>query len=128
MPASIKVLARRCTVLLASPSRFARLLMPISYSSSENALIRRIELATDERRVLGFAGALALRSMYQNPIPLCGTKDTKGRRYAQDSRAVLSIFYGAARKLRRPACVQRCMNRSSQIFSHLAFSSRMIAG
>src|SRR3982751_2681673 len=74
MPASMSVLASRCTVLFARPRRFARLLMPISYSSSENALIRRMEFATEDRRVLGFAGALTLRSMYQNLIPICGTR------------------------------------------------------
>ncbi len=69
MPASISVLASRCTVLFASPRRFARLLMPISYSSSENALMRRIELATEDRRVFARGVALVLRSIYQNLIP-----------------------------------------------------------
>ena len=50
MSYSTSVVARRCTVLFASPRRIASALMPISYSSSENAFVRRIEFATDDRR------------------------------------------------------------------------------
>src|SRR5712691_414352 len=56
MPSASRVEARRCAVLFASPRRFARSLMPSSYSPSENTLIRRMALATEERRALDFAG------------------------------------------------------------------------
>src|SRR5262249_22450228 len=42
------VVARRCAVLLATPSRFASVLMPSSTSSSEKALSSSIAVATDE--------------------------------------------------------------------------------
>ncbi len=57
MSYSTSVVASRCTVLFASPRRAASALMPISYSCSEKALVRRSALATDEsrmRRGLGF--------------------------------------------------------------------------
>ena len=50
MPSATSVTASRCTVLLATPSRLARSLMPISTCSSENALSSRTEVATDDRR------------------------------------------------------------------------------
>src|SRR5262245_32617592 len=49
-PSDTSVTASRWTVLLARPSRRASALMPISTSSSENALSRRMAVATDDRR------------------------------------------------------------------------------
>src|SRR5438067_696830 len=135
MPASINVLARRCTVLLARPRRFARLLMPISYSLSENALMRRIELATDDRRVFGFAvvfgfrgsvgfsRVLLVRSISQNLIPVYGTHSSKERSAVQE----LIVDDWSAVHTVTPQAHFR-MNSSFHIFSHLSFSSRMVAG
>ena len=50
MPSATSVTARRCAVLLAMPSRFASALMPISTSSSENALSSRIAVVTEDSR------------------------------------------------------------------------------
>ena len=46
MPSATSVTASRCTVLLATPSRRARSLMPMSTCSSENAFSSRTEVAT----------------------------------------------------------------------------------
>ena len=50
MPSATSVTASRCAVLLAMPSRFASALMPMSTSSSENALSSRIAVVTDDSR------------------------------------------------------------------------------
>ncbi len=55
MPSATSVTARRCTVLLATPSRLASSLMPISTCSSENALSSRTEVATEDSAA-GFGG------------------------------------------------------------------------
>jgi hypothetical protein len=48
----VSVTAKRCTVLLAKDKRLAKLLMPISGSTSEKHFITRTAAATEDRREL----------------------------------------------------------------------------
>ena len=78
-PSAMRVEASRWTVLLASPSRRPSALMPISTSSSENALSRRIAVATDESRspsggasLLPIALGFAIEKALADGVPLYG--------------------------------------------------------
>ena len=72
MPSATSVTARRCTVLLATPSRLARSLMPISTCSSENALSSRTD-GRDRGQPAGVIGGARWRAGRRHVnVPLRG--------------------------------------------------------
>ncbi len=77
IPSETSVIASRCAVLFATPSRLESELTPISVSSSEKALRRRMAVATEERRVFPLPSAFGL--LIRAVIGCSGARDSCGR-------------------------------------------------
>src|SRR5215467_4393482 len=88
--------ASRCAVLLATPSRFANVEMPISTSSSEKALSSSIAVATDDSRrrspSFALAGLVSIGSpggrtaAWRRYHDKCGLAPQECKRKAADER------------------------------------------